>query len=592
MIKHENGCKTYDCKECNFATMNKVNFYNHMLKHRETEPLSCPNCDYITFYKGNFEIHSRFHVENEEELKKCLKCEFMSESGKEGMIEHLKRHMTDEHLFKCDVCSYSSVYKSRLTRHKMTHTGIKPYSCPFCEYTAMYKTSLRDHMTKHTGDRPHQCPHCPFKGLYKSSLHKHMKKQHPTYMATIGNDIEQQNSIITSEELRMRNVNNVDVPLILPTPDLLRRNSEDDPNNKSKRFKTSDVHPQFNPSLVSRGMVGQFPPTNPVLLQHSLFGMHPQFNQSNLPMINGPANLMMPPYFQGAENNKIQLPDFASNFGQNPGPAFGNRSAQSSTKGELPHENLDQGHNSHDMQNLPDMNHLPIFMQQQLQEIATVNRFVSCQGTEDNLSNSEPIMTNNVTNESESNNPSIIQNDNDSNCSSSSILAKLAAAAAKSSSNTSQNRSSNASPIESKNIDLFNSSLPISSQSLSTPVDKPSMENNNTPAVSIYPLGSNSNESTNVHPSNDIPPYNLDHLQRQLLERGFCANDENSSIPNNSFFPSPLMNGHTSESDQPESLPDFPSNSSASLDPTRLAALMLLQRQQLAIESILKNAFT
>ena len=51
---------------------------------------------------------------------------------------------------RCDVCGYSTSDHNTLRRHRMRHTGQKPYRCAFCSYTAIQAISLKMHMrTKH-----------------------------------------------------------------------------------------------------------------------------------------------------------------------------------------------------------------------------------------------------------------------------------------------------------------------------------------------------------------------------------------------------------------------------------------------------------
>ncbi|XP_041360449.1 uncharacterized protein LOC121376747 [Gigantopelta aegis] len=110
--------KVYRCKQCEFSTITKVEFWQHARSHiKEEKLLQCPRCPFVTEYKHHLEYHLRNHFGSKP--------------------------------FKCNKCNYSCVNKSMLNSHMKSHTNVYQYRCADCTYATKYCHSLKLHLRKY-----------------------------------------------------------------------------------------------------------------------------------------------------------------------------------------------------------------------------------------------------------------------------------------------------------------------------------------------------------------------------------------------------------------------------------------------------------
>ncbi|XP_038142308.1 POZ-, AT hook-, and zinc finger-containing protein 1 isoform X2 [Cyprinodon tularosa] len=98
-----------------------------------------------------------------------------------ALDSHRKRERTRRHV-GCDICGkvFRDVY--HLNRHKLSHSGEKPYACPVCGLRFKRKDRMSYHVRSHDGSvgKPYVCQSCG-KGFSRPDhLNGHIKQVHTT----------------------------------------------------------------------------------------------------------------------------------------------------------------------------------------------------------------------------------------------------------------------------------------------------------------------------------------------------------------------------------------------------------------------------
>ena len=133
--------------------------------------LKCPDCLYSTIYKSNLRVHMMTH--SGEKPHKCSECSYAT-IDKSHLRVHMRTH-SGEKPYKCSDCSYAAAQKSDLKVHiMMNHSGEKPHKCSECSYATANKSHLRVHMMTHSGEKPYKCSDCSYAAARKSDLKVHM----------------------------------------------------------------------------------------------------------------------------------------------------------------------------------------------------------------------------------------------------------------------------------------------------------------------------------------------------------------------------------------------------------------------------------
>nr|XP_006128042.1 RE1-silencing transcription factor [Pelodiscus sinensis] len=184
-VKESDSCTTEEadfskgpirCDRCGYNT-NRYDHYLAHLKHHnkagENERVyKCTICTYTTVSEYHWKKHLRNHFPRK--VYTCSQCSYFSDR-KNNYIQHIRTH-TGERPYQCSMCPYSSSQKTHLTRHMRTHSGEKPFKCDQCSYVASNQHEVTRHARQvHNGPKPLTCPHCDYKTADRSNFKKHVE---------------------------------------------------------------------------------------------------------------------------------------------------------------------------------------------------------------------------------------------------------------------------------------------------------------------------------------------------------------------------------------------------------------------------------
>ena len=116
----------FKCELCYHTFINNASYTKHVQDHNK-ESFSCELCEPLdqTFSKQAL-VNHKFEVHDVE--KNPFMCKTLN----------------------CDLCGYSTSQASKLSRHKMTHTGKKPYQCNSCNISCTTAGGLMKHSYTHS----------------------------------------------------------------------------------------------------------------------------------------------------------------------------------------------------------------------------------------------------------------------------------------------------------------------------------------------------------------------------------------------------------------------------------------------------------
>ncbi|NXN15481.1 ZN335 protein, partial [Indicator maculatus] len=148
-------------------------------------PYLCRICGSRFLTHEDLRFHVSSHEANDPQLFKCLQCSYRSRRWS-SLKEHMFNHVGSKP-YKCEECSYTSVYKKDVIRHSTVHNrdsnlilmvSLQPpkmnsFPCPVCNRIYPMQKRLTQHMKTHSTEKPHMCDKCgkSFKKRYTFKMH-------------------------------------------------------------------------------------------------------------------------------------------------------------------------------------------------------------------------------------------------------------------------------------------------------------------------------------------------------------------------------------------------------------------------------------
>ncbi|XP_031228589.1 zinc finger protein 335 isoform X4 [Mastomys coucha] len=145
-------------------------------------PYLCRICGSRFLSHEDLRFHVNSHEAGDPQLFKCLQCSYRSRRWS-SLKEHMFNHVGSKP-YKCDECSYTSVYRKDVIRHAAVHSQdrkkrpdptpkLSSFPCPVCGRVYPMQKRLTQHMKTHSTEKPHMCDKCgkSFKKRYTFKMH-------------------------------------------------------------------------------------------------------------------------------------------------------------------------------------------------------------------------------------------------------------------------------------------------------------------------------------------------------------------------------------------------------------------------------------
>ncbi|XP_063062949.1 zinc finger and BTB domain-containing protein 17-like [Engraulis encrasicolus] len=167
--------KPVECHICGKRCLNKQGLSVHIAHCHERGP-QCKYCNMI-LRDTDEKLHHEETSHRDEEGPK-FRCADCSERFHDYESRAAHRKTAHPPNTTCPYCDRKFKKECHLKRHKLIHTGKKPFVCRLCDRSFSQRGHLKSHMRLHTGERPFKCPQCERSFNHNVSLKNHLQRHH------------------------------------------------------------------------------------------------------------------------------------------------------------------------------------------------------------------------------------------------------------------------------------------------------------------------------------------------------------------------------------------------------------------------------
>lgn len=172
LIAHEwkhTGHLPFQCAHCGLRCKTDADLISHERVHTREKPYLCAECGKTFSRNSNLLRHLNFlHGESRNQKYSCSECE-KSFKEKGALRKHQRsKHLKELFRHPCPYCG-KMISSSTMTRHKLIHTGERPFKCNMAECDKVFRSNSevkRHVLLHHSTERPYKCDVCG-KGFIK-----------------------------------------------------------------------------------------------------------------------------------------------------------------------------------------------------------------------------------------------------------------------------------------------------------------------------------------------------------------------------------------------------------------------------------------
>eukprot|EP00731_Ephydatia_muelleri_P011738 Em0006g632a len=134
----------------------------------------CEHCNKSFRWQSSLQRHKLTH--SGERPYVCPECA-KSFAQKSHLQKHVRTH--NKSLHRCSICQRTFPEQRVLDQHvHRRHQGEQPYPCLECDKSFNWLSDLQRHIRVHTGERPYRCSACTLTFSQKTHLLKHKQQRH------------------------------------------------------------------------------------------------------------------------------------------------------------------------------------------------------------------------------------------------------------------------------------------------------------------------------------------------------------------------------------------------------------------------------